>query len=59
MYDEEEWGVYANSAEEYWSKVDYKIENMIDHFDIWNDHSQNWNNRTNITDMSNTEKYFR
>ena len=58
MYSEEEWGVYANSTEEYWTKVDYKIENMVDHFDIWNEHSLNWN-RTNAKDILNTEKYFR
>ena len=35
--------MYANSVEEYWSKVDYKIEDMISSLDIWNEHSQNWN----------------
>ena len=57
-YGEYEWGVYANSTEEYWTKVDYKTENMVDHFDKWNDSSLNWN-RTNTTDMSNIGEYFR
>ena len=58
MYGEEEWGVYANSTEEYWTNVDYQLENIVDHFDIWNDQFQDWN-ITIVNEMRNIEEYFR
>ena len=57
-YGKDEWGVYKNSAEEYWAKVDYKIEKILDRFDIWNEESQNWNT-TFVYNSQNTEEYFR
>ena len=57
-YGKEEWGVYANTADKYWTNVDYQLENMVDHLDIWNDQFQDWN-ITIVNEMTNTEDYFR
>ena len=58
MYGQDEWGVYANSAEEYWITIDYKIEKMVDHFDIWNEQTENWNS-TILKNVLNSKDLFR
>ena len=49
--------MYANSTQEYWTTVDYEIEKMVDHIDIWNENTKSWN----ITSLNklNAGEYFR
>ena len=49
MYEENTFGLYANSSQEYWAQIDrrsnfyYKLSDLVDFIDAWNETSSTWN----------------
>ena len=48
VYNEDDFGLYANSQEEYWSEIDdrlvrYKLKDLVKLIDVWNGTSKKWN----------------
>ncbi len=49
IYENNDFGLYANSKEEYWSEIDgrfemyYKLKDLVFFIEVWNTTSTNWN----------------
>ena len=48
MYGDDNFGLYANSREEYWSEINerlrtYKLKDLVLFIEVWNITSNSWN----------------
>ena len=64
MYEENTFGLYANSSQEYWAQIDrrsnfyYKLSDLVHFIDTWNETSLTWN-RISDNEMKNASHLFR